>query len=153
MYHPRPCITTRKCASGSSPGSPLEAWMVSPAAAEETLAAVEVLPRPPPKRMARLPLLIPRAPVPLLLPNHHHTIVDETPPAATSPTRTQSTRARGRRRRRTRAWLGRTPAKRRIRMVATTSQTPAFSASTLSMSLNSCILSIKDFVIQLMRLL
>ena len=31
----------------------------------------------PKKRMARLPPLIPRAPVPLLLPRHHHTVVDE----------------------------------------------------------------------------
>ena len=58
-----------------------------------------------------------------------------------------------RRRRRTQAQSGRTPATRRIRMVAAVNQTPVFSASTLSMSLNSCILSIKDFVTQLMCLL
>ena len=87
LYHPRPCITTRKCASGSSPGSPPEAWTASPAAVEEVIAAAEALPRPPPKRTARLPPLIPRAPVPLLLPNHHHTTVDGRPPTTTSPTR------------------------------------------------------------------
>ena len=48
---------------------------------------------------------------------------------------------------------GRTPATRCIRTVAAIILTPAFSTSALSMSLNSCILSIKDFVTQLMRLL
>ena len=120
---------------------------------KEAIAATEVLPRPPPKRTARLPLLIPRAPVPLLLPNHHHAVEDERPPTATSPTRTQRTRARRRRRRRTRARLGRTPATRHIRTVAAISQTPTFSTSVLLISFNSCILSIKDFVTQLMHLL
>ena len=40
-----------------------------------------------PKRMARLSLLIPRAPAPLLLPNHHHAAVDRKLPITTSPTR------------------------------------------------------------------
>ena len=121
--------------------------------AEEVIAAAGVLPRPPPKRMARLLPLIPRASVPLLLPNHYHTTVDERPPTTTSPTRTQRTWARSRRRRRMQAWLGRTPATRHVRMVATISKTPTFSTSALLMSLNSCILSIKDFVAQLMCLL
>ena len=86
-----------------------------------------------------------------LLPNHHHAVVDERLPAATSPTRTQ--RTQGRRRRWMRARLGRTPATRHVRMVAAIRQTPTFSASALSMFLNSCILSIKDSVTQLMCLL
>ena len=55
-----------------------------------------------------------------------------------------------RRRRRTQAWPGRTPATRHARMVAAISQTPTFSTSTLLMFLNSCILSIKDSITQLM---
>ena len=136
----------------ASPGSPPEALTASLAVAEEAIAAMEVLPRLPPKRMARLPPLIPRAPVPLLFPRHHHAIVDERPPMATSTTRTQRTQAR-RRRRRTRALPGRTPATRHVRTVAAISQMPTFSPSALSMSLNSCILSIKDFIAQLMCLL
>ena len=81
-----PCTTTRKCASGLPPGSLPEARMASLAVAE-VIAAMEALPRPHQKRMARLPLLIPRDPVPLLLPNHHHAIVDKRPPTTTSPTR------------------------------------------------------------------
>ena len=127
--------------------------MASPAVAKEVTAAVEAPPRPLQKRMARLPPPTPRAPVPLLLPNPHHAIVGERPPTARSPTRPQRTRVRRRRKRRMRAWLGRTPATRCVRMVAAISLTPTFSASTLWMSLNSCILSIKAFVTQLMHLL
>ena len=82
--------------------------MASPAVAE-VKAAMEALPRPPPKRMARLPPPIPRPQVPLLLPKHHHTAADGRPPSATSPTR----RARvGRKRRRMQARPGRAPATR-----------------------------------------
>ena len=79
------------------------------------------------------------------------TVVDERPPTTTSPTRTRRTWVR--RRRRMRAQPGRPPATRCVRMVAAISLTPASSASVLSMSLNFCILSIKDFVTQLMHLL
>ena len=53
LYHPLPCITTRKCALGSSPRSPPEALAASPVA-EGVMAAMGVLPRLPPRRMARL---------------------------------------------------------------------------------------------------
>ena len=92
--------------------------MVSPAVVE-VIAAVEALPRPPPKRMARLPPLIPRVQVPLLLPNHHHTTVDGTSPT-TSPTR--RTQVGRKRRRKMQAQPGRPPATRRARTVAAASQ-------------------------------
>ena len=57
-----------------------------------------VLPRPPPKRMARWPLPTPRARVPLSL---HHAAVDGGPPTITSPTR--RTRVRSERRQMTQA--------------------------------------------------
>ena len=55
-----------------------------------------VLPRPPPKRMARQPPPTPRARVPLWPLSLHHTAVDGEPPTITSPTR--RTRARSERR-------------------------------------------------------
>ena len=51
-YHKKACIRLIS-------RNPPEAWMASPALAEEVIAAVQALPRPPPKRMARLPPLIP----------------------------------------------------------------------------------------------
>ena len=143
LYHSQPCITTRKCASGSSPRSPPEALVASPAAAEEAIAAMGVLPRLPLKRMARLLPLTSRAPAPLLLPRHHHTAVGKRHPTTTSPTRTWAWR---RKRRRTWALPGRAPATRRVKAVAATRPTSAYSAASLPMSLNSCILSIKDLV-------
>ena len=67
----------------------------SPAVAE-VIAATEVLPRPSPKRMARLPLPIPRARAPLWPLSLHHTTADGGPPTTTtSPTRrTQLSRER-----------------------------------------------------------
>ena len=97
------------------------------------------------KRMARLLPLTPRAPVPLLLPRHHHAAVDKRHPTTTSPTRTQRTRV-GRRKRRMRALLGRAPTTRCVKMVAATRPMSTHSAAVLPMSLNSCILSINDFV-------
>ena len=93
LYLPRPCTTTRKFALGSPPGSPPESQTASPAAVE-AIAAAEALPRPPPKRMARLLPLIPRTRVPLLLPNHHHVAADGRPSTTTSPTRTRAGRKR-----------------------------------------------------------
>ena len=144
MYHPPPCITTRRCALGSFPRSPPEALAASPAVAEGAMAA--------PRRTTRLLLQTPRAPAPLLLPRHHHTTVDERRPTVTSPTRTQWTQVRRRkRRRRMQALLGRAPTTRCKRTVAAARLTSTHSAAVLPMSLNSCILSIKDFVAKLVR--
>ena len=60
--------------------------MASPAVVE-AIVATRVLPRPPPKRMARLLPPIPRAQAPLLPLSHHHATADGGPPTATSPTR------------------------------------------------------------------
>ena len=70
---------------GSFPRSPLEALAASPAVVEGVMAAMGDLPRLPPRRTARLPLLTPRTPAPFLLPRHHHTAVDKRHPATTSP--------------------------------------------------------------------
>ena len=152
LYHPLSCITTRRCASGLSPRSPLEALMASPAVAEGVMAAVGVLPRLPPRRTARLLLQTPRAPAPFLPHRHHHATVDERCPTATGPTRTQRT-PQVKRRRRTQALSGRPPATRHARMVAATRPMSAHSAIVPLMSLNSCILSINDFIAKLMCLL
>ena len=65
------------------------------------LVAMGVLPRLPPRRMARLPPQTPRAPAPLLPCRHHHATMDERRPTTTSPTRTQRTpQAKKRKRRR-----------------------------------------------------
>ena len=53
----------------------------------EAIAAMEALPRPPLKRMARLPPPIPKAQAPLLPLNHHHATVGGRPATTTSPTR------------------------------------------------------------------
>ena len=152
MYHPMPCITTRRCASDSSPRSPPEALAASPAVAEGAMAAMGVLPRLPPRRMARLPLQTPRASASLLPCRHHHAAVDERRPTATSPTRTPQVKRR-KRRRRMQALPGRAPATRRARMVAASRPTSAHSTNVLPVSLNSCILSINDFIAKLMCLL
>ena len=112
-----------------------------------------VLPRLPPRRMARLPPQTPRAPVPLLPHRHYHVTVDERCPTATGPTRTQRTPQvkRRKRRRRTRALSGRVPATRCTRMAATTRLTSTHSTTVLLMSLNSCILLIKDFLTKLLN--
>ena len=54
LHLPWPCITTRKCASGSPPGSLPESQTTGPAAAE-AIAATESLPRPPPKKDGKAP--------------------------------------------------------------------------------------------------
>ena len=61
-----------------------------------------VLPRLPPRRMARLLPQTPRAPAPLLPCRHHHVTVDKRCSTATSPTRTQRTPQVKRRKRRRR---------------------------------------------------
>ena len=48
-YLPRPCTTTRRCASGSPPRSPLESQTASPAVVE-AIAAMGVPPSLPPKK-------------------------------------------------------------------------------------------------------
>ena len=58
-----------------------------------------------------------------------------------------------RRKRRMQALPGRAPATRHARTVAAARPTSAHSAAVLSMSLNACILSIKDFIAKLMCLL
>ena len=154
MYHPPPCITTRRCAPGSSPRSPLQALLASPAVVEGMMAAMAFLPRLPPRRMVRLPWQIPRAPAPSLPHRHHHTTVDERHPTATSPTRTRRTPpVRRKRRRRTRALPRRAPATRHTRTVAATRLTSAHIATVLLMSLSSCTLSIKCFIAKLVCLL
>ena len=156
MYHPPPCITTRRFALGLSPRSPPEALMASPAVVEGAMAAVGVLPRLLPRRMARLLPQTPRAPVPCLPCRHHHATVDERRPAATSPTRTQRTHqvtGRRRRQRRTQAPPGRAPATRHASKVAAARPTCAHSATVLPVSLYSCSLLIKYFVAKLVCLL
>ena len=117
-----------------------------PSSSEEAMAATGALPRLPTRRTARLLPLTPRAPVPFLLPRHHHTTVDKRHPAITSPTRTRRTQVRRRKRRRMRALPGRAPATRHVKTVAATRPTSAYSAIAMPMSSNSCILSINDFV-------
>ena len=79
----------KKCASGLLPGSQLQALIASPAAEEEAMVAMVILPRPLPRRgTPRLLLWTPRAPVPHLPCRHHHATVDKRCLAATSPTRT-----------------------------------------------------------------
>ena len=98
-----------------------------PSSSGGAMAAIGVLPRLPPRRTARLTLQTPRGPVPLLPHRLHH--------------------------RRMRALPGRAPATRHARTVVATRMTSAHSATVLPMSLNSCILSIKNFVAKLMCLL
>ena len=86
----------RRCASGSSPRIPPEALVASPAAEEGVMAAVGALPRLPPRRMARLLPLTPRAPAPFMLPRHHYATVDKRHTTTTSPARTQRTQAKRR---------------------------------------------------------
>ena len=59
-YLPRPCTTTRMCASGSPPRSLPEPQTAS-LTVVGAIVAVGAPPRPPPKRTARLPQPIPRA--------------------------------------------------------------------------------------------
>ena len=98
--------------------------MASPAVVEGAMAAMVVLPGPPPRRTPRLPLQTPRAPVPHLPCRHCHATVDERRPTTTSSTRTQRTcqtrRRRRRRRRSMQALPGRAPATRHARMAAIT---------------------------------
>ena len=125
----------------------VQALTASPAVAKGIMAAMGVLPRLPPGRTARLPPQTPRAPAPLLPHRHPHAAVDERCPATTSPTRTPQVIRR--KRRRTQALPGRAPATRHARTVAAARPTSAHSATVLPMSLNSCILSIKDFIAKL----
>ena len=89
-------------------------------AVAEAITAVGVPPRPPPKRMARLPLPIPRAQVPFLPLSPQHTAAGGRPPTTTSPTR--RTWVRSKRRRMTQAQPGKVPDTRHARMGATTKQ-------------------------------
>ena len=101
-YHHLPCITTSRCASGLSSRNPPQALMASPAVVEGAMAAMVVLPGPPPRRTPRLPPQTPRAPAPCLPHRYCHAAVDGRCPATTSPTRTQRTHQVTRRRRRRR---------------------------------------------------
>ena len=62
-------------------------------AVAEVIVATRVPPRSPPKRMARLPLPIPRAQAPLLPLSPCHAAVDRRPPTTTSPTRRTQVRS------------------------------------------------------------
>ena len=134
LYHPPPCIITRRCASGSSPRSLPQALMASPPAVEGAMTATVVLTRLPPRRTPRLPPQTPRAPAPCLPRRHHHAAVDERCSTATSPTRTHQVMRR-RRRRRMGAPPGRAPATRHTRMAAIARPTSAHSTAVSLMSL------------------
>ena len=83
------CGKCLKQAFVSSPRSQPQALTASPAAEEEAMATMVILPGPLPRRgTPRLLPQIPRAPVPHLPRRHHHATVDERRPATTSPTRT-----------------------------------------------------------------
>ena len=86
----------------------------------EATAAMGVLPRPPPKSMARRPLPILRAQVPLQPLSLHHTAADGGPPMTTSPTRRIP--ARGRKRWTMQAWPREAPDTRLTMMGATAKQ-------------------------------
>ena len=107
------CTTTRRCASGSL-RNPLQVLTASPAAAVEVMAAKVAAPQGqhPRRRIQRLLLPTPRAPV-LQWPHRQpFAAADVTSPTAPSPTRTQSpkrTHQATRGRRSMRAPLGRAP--------------------------------------------
>ena len=132
LYHPPPCITTKRCASGLLPRSLLQALTANATLVEGAMAAVAVLPRLPPRSTPRVPPQIPRAPAPCLLCRHHHAAVDERLPTTTSPTRTRQVT---RRRRRMRAPPGRAPATKCARTVATARPMSTHSTTVSPMSL------------------
>ena len=95
--------------------------MASQAVAEVT-AVMRVLPRLPPKRMAKQPLPAPRAQVPPQHPSPPHAAADRRLPTTTSPTRRMP--AKSVRRWVMRAWPGRAPGTRLTRMGVATKQAP-----------------------------
>ena len=96
------------------------------------MAAMAVLPGPPPRRTPRLQLQTSRAPAPHLPCRHCHTAVDDSHPTTTSPTRTHQVT-----RRRIRAPPGRAPATRHTRVAAAArlTSTPSTTVSPMSLQL------------------
>ena len=111
----------RGCALGSPPGKPPESRMARQAV-EEVTAAVGVLPRPPPKRMAKQPLPTPMAQALPWHPSLHHAAADRGLLTTTSPIR--RTPAKGLKRWAMQAQPGRAPGTRLARMGVTAKQAP-----------------------------
>ena len=80
------CTPTKRCALGFPPRRPLEFWMANPRVVEATVAK-GLLPKPPPRRMARGPPPTPRARVPPQPLRLHHAAVDGGLLTTTSPRR------------------------------------------------------------------